>query len=82
MSSQLINKCLTTFLYRESHINSLLHRHVFLSQACAGHRPANAWFLKIDPVQIVGMRVCVCVCVGVCGCVRVHVRVCGGHDFS
>ena len=24
------------------------------------------WFLKIDPVQIVGMRVCVCVCVCVC----------------
>ena len=26
----------------------------------------HAWFLKIDPVQIVGMRVCVCACV----CVR------------
>ena len=26
----------------------------------------HAWFLKIDPVRIVGMRVCVCVCV----CVR------------
>ena len=23
---------------------------------------ARAWFLKIDPVQIVGMHVCVCVC--------------------
>ena len=23
---------------------------------------ARAWFLKIDPVRIVGMRACVCVC--------------------
>ena len=30
----------------------------FLNQACAGHRPAHAWFLKIDPVWT-----CVCVCV-------------------
>ena len=36
---------------------------IFLHQARAGHRPACAWFLKIDPVRIVGMRVCVCVCV-------------------
>ena len=35
----------------------------FLNQACAGLRPARAWFLKIDPVWIVGMRVRVCVCV-------------------
>ena len=26
-----------------------------------GRRLARAWFLKIDPVWIVGMRVCVCV---------------------
>ena len=26
----------------------------------------RAWFLKIDPVRIVGMRVCLCVCVCVC----------------
>ena len=32
-----------------------------LNQARAGHRPARAWFLKIDPVRIVCMRACVCV---------------------
>ena len=41
---------------------------MFLNQARAGHRPALAWFLKIDPVRIVSMRVCVCVCVCVCPC--------------
>ena len=25
------------------------------------HRPVRTWFLKMDPVLIVGMRVCVCV---------------------
>ena len=40
----------------------------FLNQARTGRRPARAWFLKIDPVRIVGMRACVCVCV--CVCVR------------
>ena len=35
----------------------------FLNQVCAGRRLARAWFLKIDPVQIVVMHVCVCVCV-------------------
>ena len=37
---------------------------LFLNQV----RPARTWFLKIDPVRIVGMRACVCVCV--CVCVR------------
>ena len=36
---------------------------LFLNQARAGHRPARTWFLKIDPVRVVRMRVCVCVCV-------------------
>ena len=34
----------------------------FLNQARAGRRPARAWFLKIDPVRIV----CMCVCLRVC----------------
>ena len=33
----------------------------FLNQACGDHRPAHAWFLKIDAVRIVGMRACMCV---------------------
>ena len=33
----------------------------FLNQACAGLWLARAWFLKIDPMRIVGMRACVCV---------------------
>ena len=34
--------------------------HLFLNQACAGLWPVHAWFLKIDPVWIVCMHVCVC----------------------
>ena len=34
-----------------------------LNQARAGRRLVRAWFLRIDPVQIVGMRVRVRVCV-------------------
>ena len=33
----------------------------FLNQARAGLWPARAWFLKIDPVRIIGMSVHVCV---------------------
>ena len=32
----------------------------FLNQVCAGLWLARGWFLKIDPVWIVGMCVCVC----------------------
>ena len=41
------------------------------NQACAGLRPARAWFLKI-----VSVRMCVCVFVCVCMCVCVCVCVC------
>ena len=40
----------------------LRHGGGFLNQARSSHRPARAWFLKIDPVPIVGMRACLCVC--------------------
>ena len=36
-----------------------MHKLIFLNQARAGRRLARAWFLKIDPVRIVGMRICV-----------------------
>ena len=32
----------------------------FLFNRC--NRPARTWFLKIDPVRIIGIHVCVCVC--------------------
>ena len=35
----------------------------FLNQARADLGPVHTWFLKIDPVWIVGMRVRVCACV-------------------
>ena len=39
---------------------------LLLNQVCAGLWLARTWFLKIDPVWIVGMLVRVCVCVCVC----------------
>ena len=36
--------------------------HGLLNQMRASLWPARSWFLKIDPVWIVGMRVRVCVC--------------------
>ena len=46
----------------------------FLNQVHAGLWPPRAWFFKIDPVWIIGMRACVCVCVCVCLCVCVCVH--------
>ena len=37
--------------------------HYLLNQVRASLWPARTWFLKIDPVWIVGMRVRVCACV-------------------
>ena len=34
---------------------------LFIKPGARRRRPARSWFLKIDPVRIVGMRVCVCV---------------------
>ena len=33
----------------------------FLNQVLASHRPVRTWFLKIDPIWIVSMCMCVCV---------------------
>ena len=46
----------------------------FLNQVRADRRLAHFWFLKIDPVWIVGMRVCVCVCV----CLRPRLLITSG----
>ena len=57
----------------------------FLNQACARVWLARIWFLKIDPVQIVGMCVCVCVCVYVCVCLCPRLLITSGvmwHDMS
>ena len=45
-----------------------------LNQARTGRRLSHTWFLKIGPVQIIGMRVRVCVCVCVCVCTRARLR--------
>ena len=37
--------------------------HNILNQVHACHRPARTWFLKIDPLRIIGKCVYVCVCV-------------------
>ena len=40
----------------------------FLNQAHASHRPVCTWFLKIDPVWIVGWYACLCICGVLCVC--------------
>ena len=49
-----------------------------LNQVLAGLRLARYWFLNIDPVQFIGMCVClhVCVYVYVCVCLCVCLRMC------
>ena len=49
---------------------------ILLNQARAGHRLARAWFLKIDPVRIVSMHVCVCLRACMRACVHACVGVC------
>ena len=49
--------------FHSVHPNHSHYSLLLLNQTGAGHRPARAWFLKIDPVRIVGMRVRVCMCV-------------------
>ena len=50
----------------------------FLNQARAGLWQARAWFLKIDPVQIVSMCVFGCVCVCVCVCPPLRLLITSG----
>ena len=49
---------LKTINFVEAEISSS-QMYQLLNQVRAGLRPAHAWLLKIDPVRIVGMRVCV-----------------------
>ena len=43
---------------------NLISECLFLNQAHAGLWPARIWFLKIDPVRII----CMCMCVFACVC--------------
>ena len=50
--------------YAVHNVGNFTKLNIFLlNQACTS---LCAWFLKIDPVWIVGMHVCLCVCVCVC----------------
>ena len=54
-----------------------------LNQVCTGHRPVHTWFLKIDPVRIISM--CVCVCLRVCVCPPSRLLITSGmmqHDIN
>ena len=55
----IINPRVRTPADAQNRFHILMHVFEFLNQMLA-------WFLKIDPVQMVGMRGCMCVCV----CVR------------
>ena len=64
-----------------SHQSILFKPKMFINQARTDHRPARAWFLKIDPVRIIGMHVCVCVFV----CPRPRLLITSGvmwHDMD
>ena len=61
----------------------ILLRMLFLNQAHAGLWPVCIWFLKIDPVQIVGMHVRLCARVFVCP--RLRLLITSGmmwHDMN
>ena len=48
---------------------------IFLIRARSGLWLVRAWFLKIDLVWIVSMRVCVCVCPCLCPCPRLLITI-------
>ena len=51
---------------------------LLLNQARASHRPARTWFLRTDPVWIIGMRVRVYACACVCVCPRPRLLITSG----
>ena len=67
LADLLIRKTFFRQMLEESQFKSLprqtfpLYGIRFLNQARTGCRPACTWFLKINPVRIVGLHACVCV---------------------
>ena len=57
MDDNIAKKCSKSLVIRTYRKTIDYMAFKFLNQACAGHRPVRAWFLKVDPVQIV----CMCV---------------------